>query len=208
MAVIHRDREGIVIDYIFVCFQLKCNGAVSEILKIRFSRHPCVYAARLIVSIRIKECNIACFLLAIPEEHCANAVIGIIRSQNTVYVIPVCLPHMREHRNNIFLRPAFFHSQRTGICILDRAGSWIRCRIGRHRIFPAAAGYSQNANCNENTNQHSFHRITPSNFKFRSNCTIYLPASQSASREAAARVTPLDFQAKTLYNDTVRRWPF
>lgn len=78
ITVIDRDCDRVVIDYTIFCFQPKCYRTTSEILKIRFVRHSCICAILLKVSVCIKERNIACLLLIVPEEYCTNTVTSMI----------------------------------------------------------------------------------------------------------------------------------
>ena len=78
ITVIDRDCDRVVIDYTIFCFQLKCYRTTSEILKIRFVRHSCICVILLKVSVCIKERNIACLLLIVPEEYCTNTVTSMI----------------------------------------------------------------------------------------------------------------------------------
>ena len=107
IVAINRDSERIIIDCAILCFQLKCYRTISEICKIRFSGHFSICATLLIVSICIKKSNIACFIHIIPKKYCTNAITGMIRNQNTVYVFPICFLCTRKHRSNILFRPIF-----------------------------------------------------------------------------------------------------
>ena len=79
-AAIQRYGKRVVIDCPVICFQLKCNRTIPEISKIRFLAHFCICAALLKVPVRVKERDIACFFLIIPEKYCSNTVTGMIRN--------------------------------------------------------------------------------------------------------------------------------